>query len=243
MDFFLPQAWRLVFVAEPVARVASMYYYEAGYTHARQAPHDCNFARHNTDPSFANPLNPRDYMRRHAHLTHLYEARHWQRVQWHWLREGTPNRTLDDVIRMLRSGAFLVGLTAHFDASLLLWRHCMGLFIEDILYSEFKTEFDHPSLSDWPPEHQQLAQHVVHQTGDARFHAAATELFEWQVAYYGGWAKLSQDTAAFVAVNKQVNAACQHVAMASQEHGLHPKAVCLVRTYRHLRLAAQFDEL
>ena len=45
--------------------------------------------------------------------------------QWKWLREGTPNATLPEVLQMVRSGAFFITIIKFFDESLVMMRHFM----------------------------------------------------------------------------------------------------------------------
>ena len=57
MDFYLPRAWRIVFVAEPTHRVPSSYYFIERYTQTRMLS-DGRIARKNNDSSFAFPKSP-----------------------------------------------------------------------------------------------------------------------------------------------------------------------------------------
>ena len=57
MDFYLPRAWRIVFVAEPTHRVPSAYYFIEGYTQTKPLP-DGTVVRQNNDSSFASPTSP-----------------------------------------------------------------------------------------------------------------------------------------------------------------------------------------
>ena len=66
MDFYLPRAWRIVMVAEPVARVVSMYYYEHEYT--VDVLNGSTLARKNPHVSFADPASEVDTLRRDAYL-------------------------------------------------------------------------------------------------------------------------------------------------------------------------------
>ena len=163
-------------------------------------------------------------------------------TQWHWVAEGVPDRSLAQTLLMMRNGAFLVGLTQHVDASLMLFRHFMGLFIEDILYFSLNTR-QHPALSDWHPDVQARVHQWVHDCGDGEYYRTAQEVFEHQVAAYGGWDRLRTDTDMFVDVNRLVNTRCAHVALPSEAHAVYSRTVCLVAQYRQLGLAARFGEL
>ena len=162
MDYYIPRAWRLVMVEEPVKCISSMYYFDNGYS---QAVHPKGskrgyFTRKNNDTSFADPSNAKEIKRREIFFRTFQTLSPLNHVQWHWMAEGTPDRTLDQVVEMLLNGAFLVGITERLDESLMLWRHFMGLFVEDILYYNRKTGLPHPKVSEWPQEHQSTVKQV-----------------------------------------------------------------------------------
>ena len=241
MDYHVPRAWRVVMAREPMARTASLYYYLAGYTTTKNRLDEVP-QRFNASDVYALPQSKdgRAALKQFLQLDNQLSS--WDRVQWHWLREGTPNRSLDEVIEMLLNGAFLVGLTEHFDESLVLWRHCMGLFVEDILYFKLNDDFAHPSVREWHYEEQLQAKRMVESTGDTRFYAAAKQVFEHQVTVYGGWDKLRAETSAFRAVNKRLNDECSSVMLEFDMSRVYQRAVCLVAKYREHGLAAQFGE-
>ena len=240
MEFYMPRAWRLVIVAEPLARLASLYYYERGFTKA--VIQDGKIARAKDNEQFRDPLDTDGRIRLRDYMLE-YGKKRWDHVQWRWLREGTPDRSLDQVIEMLLNGAFLVGLTERFDETLLMWRHFMGLFVEDILYYKMKADFSHPKVTDWHPDDQRKAQELVERSGDTRYHEAAVLVFEHQVGVYGGWDKLNRDTAAFRAVNEQLAQDCENYDSRDQKIGVRRRHICMVAKYRALGLAAQFGEM
>ena len=241
MEFYMPRAWRVVMVGEPVSRMASLFYYEKGFTRAVISKDGTELMRAKDTASLGDPLDQDCRIQMREYMLG-YGKKRWDHIQWHWLREGTPNRSLDEVIEMLLNGAFLVGLTEHFDESLLLWRHFMGLFVEDILYFKMKGDFSHPNVTDWHVDDQRRARDIVDKTGDARYYATARDVFEHQVTVYGGWDKLRADTAAFRAVNKRLNDECSGVVTNGVGMELYRRAVCLVAKYRKHGLAAQFGE-
>ena len=193
------------------------------------------------DPAFMEPTHPRD-MQRRARFLDEYGTHRWGDVQWHQLAEGTPTGSLDDVIAMLDRSAFLVGLTHCFDASLMLFRHHMGLFVEDILYVPLNGAVPHPNIAQWPEHDQERARNITLRTGDQAYFRAACSVFDRQVERYGGPAKLQADVDAFRAVNTRLERLCAHVHVGSQGVGVRDRAVCMVAQYRRLRLARLFDE-
>eukprot|EP00730_Choanoeca_flexa_P000432 TRINITY_DN10195_c0_g1_i1.p1 TRINITY_DN10195_c0_g1~~TRINITY_DN10195_c0_g1_i1.p1 ORF type:complete len:391 (+),score=35.46 TRINITY_DN10195_c0_g1_i1:125-1297(+) len=138
MDEYVPNAHHLVMVAEPYERVASMYYYEAAYTKLRDRwPGDTEYKRMNNASRFQNPTGEdRKFIQRWLSNNYTYK---WERVQWWWLREGTPHRTLNETIDMLKT-KFMVGLTSRLDETLLLWRRQLNLEIRDIIYTSVKAQ-------------------------------------------------------------------------------------------------------
>lgn len=62
-----------------------------------------------TDPAGQD----RKFIRKWLENDHTYK---WERVQWWWLREGTPHRTLDETIELLQT-RFTVGLTHRYRES------------------------------------------------------------------------------------------------------------------------------
>ena len=242
MDFHMPRAWRVVMVSDPMPRMASMFYFKHGYTKPISTDTG-DVIRENADVMHADPKS-RQSLQLIGEFLHEFETKsRWGMTQWYWLREGTPNRNLPDVLQMLRNGAFLVGLTERFDESLLLWRHFMGLFIEDILYFDQKSDLLHPNISEWRVDHQQQARVISHRTGDMQYYGVVKDVFEKQVEAYGGWDKLERDTVAFRAVNARVNDECSGTAPPGVKPGVYERAVCLVAKYRQHGLAAQFGEL
>ena len=216
------------------------------------------YIRKNNDSSFADSSSTRDRNRLRLDLLNYYKSLYdlsgtflkyfatsspQNHFQWHWLCEGcdvclgmrscnegcsTPDRSLDQVVDMLLGGAFLVGLTEHFDESLMLWRHFMGLFVEDILFNNRKTVclgqpsvgvpdghclwrqgFAHPAVSDWHPDEQSAIKLLAEQTGDMRYYKMARLVFERQVEAYGGWGKLTAETSKFRAVRAHVEKECE----------------------------------
>ena len=249
MDYYTPRAWRLVFVADPAARVPSMYYYAAKFTvPARSTLANGSTVIHplNNDARLQTPLDATENQHILQFIAELGST-NWEYVQWRWLAEGTSQRTVDEVTQMLRNGAFIVGLTEHFDESLMLIRHCMGLFVEDILYVRLKAELPHPSLADWSAEAQSRTEQFIASSGDRQYYTTARRVFEKQVQEYGGWAKLRLDTEMFRAVQHRLALECDDVlghadalpvlAVVARE------AVCLVAKYRQHGMAAQFGEL
>ena len=240
MDYYIPRAWRLVTVSAPAQRLVSSYYWASGYTKPMYNHTTGAMSRHNDDPLFATPLHPKEMQRQYVKTL---RDPNWGSCQWHWLCEGTPHHTLNETLQMLRNGAFLVGVQQYMDESLILFRHFMGLFVEDILYFSINAALTHPRLEDWHPDNQARVHQLVHDNGDAEYYRVAMEVFEHQVAFYGGWDKLSEETNAFKLVNKRVNDACQHVPMVDMKLNVQSRTVCLVAQYRKLGLAAQFGEL
>ena len=246
MDYYMPKAWRVVTVSEPAQRVVSTYYWKSKYTkstshhiEADDTTQNSSLVRFNENPQLATPLDPKEVQRQYD----LIIGQSRCRPQWPWLREGTPNHTFNETLQMLRSGAFLVGITHYMDESLILFRHFMGLFIEDILYFNLNAVLSHPHLEDWHPDNQAHVHKMVNDNGDAEYYRVAMEVFEHQVAFYGGWDKLREETDAFKAVNGIVNEACKHVAFKDGARIVQSKTVCLVAEYRKLGLANRFREL
>lgn len=237
MDYFLPRSWRVVMISEPMGRVASMFYYEHEFGASLLATESkIAFAEHNISintSSVESRSKIRAFLQGYGHTR-------WGRVQWHWLCEGTPQHDLESVIKMLRNNAFLVGITQYFDHSLLLYRHFMGLLIEDVVYFRLKASISHPKLTDWHPEDQHLAHQVVKDSGDDRFYSVAMEVFEAQVDVYGGWAKLSAEVAAFQSINAELERLCANVKVLSDDVGLYKKGVCFLAQYRRNSLGAPY---
>ena len=244
MDYHVPGAWRLVMAREPLDRLVSLYYFQQGYTRARESTHVSSQQRFNADPSYEDPHSTKE-RRRHLHFFKRYEAVSssvWTGAQWRWLREGTPNRSLDEVIHMLLNGAFLVGLTGMFDETLMLWRHFMGLFVEDMLYLKYKHDFSHPSFEQWHPADQVMARELIQLSGDEKYYATVQQVFEHQVKFYGGWDKLNNDTRAFQAVHNQLSRQCHNAPQGSFYQGVDERVICMVAKYRDSGMAAQFSE-
>ena len=100
-------------------------------------------------------------------------------------------------------------------------------------------------MKDWHPVDQISAQEVIRSTGDIEYHAAAEARFEKQVEDYGGWVKLSTETAKFKGMLVVVQSACAHLpdwTEAGEDFHVQPKSVCLVAQYRKLGLAKLFGE-
>ena len=246
MDFYLPRAWRLVMVAEPLERLASMLYYEFSDYSVEVTTKNGHAIVHGSHtlkqspPSDAQSTQGRLLIRNYFQK---FEGRHSEsRVQWHWLREGTPNRTLDNVIEMLRNNAFLVGLTSMFDETLMLWRYFLGLFVEDILYHRMKADSDHPKANEWHKDEIESAKTIIERNGDTRFYTVAEEVFEAQVMQYGGWDRLQNETEKFQHINTQLQRECAHVEVPSIDFGLYDRAVCMVAKYREYGFAKEFGE-
>ena len=166
----------------------------------------------------------------------------WARTQWHWLRDGTPHHTLNETIQMVSTGAFLVGIEEYFDESLVLWRHFMGLFAEDILYLKLRAGVTHPRLSDWTLEQQAMVRSIAERSGDNQYYEAMQRQFEVQVAAYGGWTKLRLATEEFRDVNGRVNELCEHVPLSIVGPDVQARTVCLVAMYRKHGFAKIFGE-
>eukprot|EP00051_Salpingoeca_urceolata_P023323 m.393780 g.393780 ORF g.393780 m.393780 type:complete len:161 (-) comp20092_c1_seq11:101-583(-) len=134
MDEYVLHATRLIMVSNPVSRMASMYYYEKGYTKLKdRLPGDTSYGRLADDADRYEDPTGKD---KHFIEKWLYEdfSLKWDRVQWYWLREGTRNRTLKESISVLQN-KFVVGLTSQFDHSLLLWKRVLKLETRDIIYT------------------------------------------------------------------------------------------------------------
>ena len=242
MDYYVPRAWRLLMVAEPLERMPSLFYFEAGYTYGvfNTALH--HLVRKVDNETFSQPQSPAGRAAIQRFLASK-APRKWAFVQWNWLAEGTPDRTLAEVKILLENGAFLVGLREKFDESLMLWRHFMGLFVEDIVYAPFKAGFPHPKLTEWHPEERAAVERIVSQTGDKEYFRVVQRVFEHQVTLYGGWDKLNHDTKIFREVNFRLQQLCEDVASTNDGGGVNRVAVCMVAKYRQLKMAQLFNEL
>lgn len=233
MDFYIPISWRLVMVADPLQRVASMFYFEQGYTKPSEK------GRKVDGPAYSSPQSPGARALINKFLSeYTYQ---WKRVQWHWLREGTPNHTLDEVSQMLRNNAFLVGLSEYFDHSLLLWRFFMGLSLEDIVYVKYRSAFQHPMVHEWHAEEIARATAIVEASGDFTFYRIAKDVFEAQVKVYGGWTRLNRDAAILRHIISNLEHACKHVDM-DHNLGLNSKSVCFVANFRLLGMERTFNK-
>ena len=109
MDFYLPRAWRLVMIAEPLSRIASMFYFRNGFTKGNQVGgiffiilkllsflllqlSNGTYSRSRDDATFYDPLHPEV----RAHIAKFLEKlpRSWTETQWKWIRDGTPMQSL-----------------------------------------------------------------------------------------------------------------------------------------------------
>ena len=239
MDFNMPRAWRLVMVAEPLPRIASMYYYARDFT-AGEFTEDGKYERIRNSTYFYHPQGKPSRLDIAAYLS-SYRT-NWGRVQWHWLREGTPGRTLGDVIQLIDNGAFLVGLTSQFDESLLLWRYYMGLHVRDIIYHSAKTDFWHHKITDWHSDDLSAARFLVSDTGDEAYYSAVSRAFTQQTDVYGGVDKLTQETVKFQSMMQGLNSMCGHVPPTVDSHAISPRTVCMVQVYDEQGMAADWDE-
>ena len=229
-------------VAEPLERMPSLFYFEAGYTYGIYSTALGHLIRKVDNASFHEPQSPAGRAAIQRFLASK-SPRKWAFVQWNWLAEGTPGRSLAEVKILLENGAFLVGLREKFDESLMLWRFFMGLFVEDIIYAPFKAGFPHPKLSEWHLEERAAVERIVSQTGDKEYFRTVQQVFEHQVTLYGGWDKLNRDTKLFREVNYRLQQLCDEVTMTNDGGGVNRLAVCMVSHYRSLKLAKLFDEL
>ena len=146
---------------------------------------------------------------------------------------------------MIKTGAFLIGLQEHYNESLMLFRHFLGLFVEELVNVRVKGSLSHPKFEDWHPDDQIKVRELVARTGDDKLYQASKIQFEVQVAAYGGWQKLREETARFVEVNKIVNDRCSHLPPPvdiETDMEVYPVSVCLVAEYRKLGLGVRFGE-
>ena len=239
MDFNLPNAVRIVMVADPLPRMASMYYFDRGYTRGEFNANGV-YVRKNDQAYFTNPKIQQS---REDIADYIRDCNiHFGRTQWYWLREGTPTRKIADVIEMLDNGAFLVGLTTHFDASLVLFRHFLGMHVRDIIYSAAKPEFVHPASADWHKNDQKLALDFITDHYDDVYYVASQKVFQRQIEVYGGVEKLTDETLKFQELLADLNGHCRHVPQSIENIDISDRVICMVAEYDARGLAVQFGE-
>lgn len=233
MDEYVPNAHHLVMVAEPMGRLASMYYYERGYTKQRdRGPGDTQYERINSDSArFEDPQNADRASIQKWLVRSDFVGNKWERVQWWWLREGTHNRSLAEVVGLLDSGRFSVGLSHRVDESLLMWRDIVGLDTRDLLYTSMKAHLSHPKIHQWHPDDVAEATAMLDDLGDLAFYKAAEAAFERQIAAYGGAAKLSGDLAAWRALRAALERRCQGMAVMTEQLHVPDQVYCFLQHY------------
>ncbi len=172
MDEYVPNALHLIMISEPLERMASMYYYERGYTKQKDgAPGDEAAGRINSDAE--RFLDPRGADQEYIHKWLVREFfDKWERVQWWWIRDGTAERTLAEAMQLLAE-RFTVGLTSRFEETLLLWRRRMQLPLRDFFFAALKAGLSHPKFADWSEADQATGRKLAQETGDLEYYAAA----------------------------------------------------------------------
>lgn len=229
MDYYIEDAAHLVMVADPLERVASMYYYEAGYTKQKdRGPADVEYSRINTDARF---MDPKGLDEKHISrfLTDAEYYNKWERVQWWWLREATEKKTVNETIALLKS-RFLVGTPRHIDESLLIWKRKMGLSTRDLIYTSMKASLSHPKLGEWSTANQARARELVTSNGDHLYYTAAMEQFNSQVDSYGKNA-LEEDTQRFKQLLSRLRAKCSDLVVENEQLHVPDQVYCMLRHY------------
>jgi hypothetical protein len=229
MDFYVEDAHHLIMVARPLSRIASMYYYESGYTKQRdRGPGETEYKRIATESRFEDPAGE-DRSHIQKFLTRKEYDEKWERVQWWWVREMTANRTLDEAIKLLAT-TFNVGLSHRFDESLLLWKATMMLDSRDILYTRMKASLPHPNIQDWAPEEQEAAEELSASSGDTAYYEAAAQQFETQIDMYGR-EKLKQDVQKFSALQTKLTSLCSEHAVLTEQLHVPDQTYCFIKLY------------
>ena len=229
MDEFVPDAFHLIMVSEPMARIASMYYYESQYTKLKdRMPGDTEYGRMNPSQHFGEPRSPEGerFIQRWLDNDYAYK---WERVQWWWLREATPGRSLEETLELLRR-KFVIGLTHRFDESILLWRRILDLDTRDILYAPVKAQLSHPKITEWSEKHQDQAARHVQETKDDAYYHAAHDLFERQIRDYGS-EKLATDLAAYRKLTSQLNTRCADTFLTTEVLHVPDRVFCFLKHY------------
>eukprot|EP00049_Salpingoeca_infusionum_P012415 m.227236 g.227236 ORF g.227236 m.227236 type:complete len:583 (+) comp15175_c1_seq9:304-2052(+) len=228
MDDYVKHAQHLILVAEPMERIASMYYYELAYTKLRdRLPGDTGYSRMNDDPRFEDPTGQdKKHIARWLQNDFTHK---WERVQWWWLREGTQDRSLQQTIELLQE-KFLVGLTHRLDESLLMLKRELHLETREILYSSMKAQLSHPKISDWAEEERAFALNLVKETGDLEFYKAAQAKFEQQVQQYGP-EQLMADKNKFQELLKKLQAECAATYIESEVLHIPDQVYCMLEHY------------
>eukprot|EP00039_Didymoeca_costata_P029655 m.25685 g.25685 ORF g.25685 m.25685 type:complete len:557 (-) comp7733_c0_seq1:109-1779(-) len=232
MDFYVTAAVHVVMVSEPLARIPSMYYYEAGYTKQRdRAPEHMEYQRIANDARFSDPAGL-DNAHIAKFLTEYEYYNKWERVQWWWLRDITEQKTLDETVEVLRR-KFVVGLSSRLEESLLLWKRRLRLETRDILYTSMKASLSHPKIKEWSEENQQMAKQLVETSGDGEYYKASVALFEKQISEYGR-EQLSDDLAAFRMLLQHLHQACSMYAVLSENLHVPDQVYCMLQHYDKL---------
>lgn len=229
MDFYIEDAHHLIMVASPLSRMASMYYYEAGYTKQRdRGPEDEGYKRISEEERFEDPAGlDRPHIAKFLSTADYYMK--WERVQWWWIRDMTANRTVEEAIKLLNQ-KFIVGLSHRFDEALLIWKAKMRLSTRDILYTRMKASLSHPKVQQWAPEEQKLAEELVESTGDRQYFEAATSQFEDQVDAYGR-VKLELDVTKFKILLKHLTSLCAAHAVLTEQLHVPDQVYCFLKHY------------
>jgi len=230
MDYYIEDAFHLVMVADPIERVASMYYYEAGYTKQRdRGPADTSYARINSEARFEDPAGADDVNIAYFLKNSEYYSK-WERVQWWWIREATKNVTdVAESIQLLRD-RFLVGIPDRVDETLLMWKSEMTLETRDIVYTSMKASLSHPRTTAWSAANIKRAHEVVEANGDLEYYRAAREQFDVQVVRYGK-ARLAQDTERFAALLVRLRGMCSELAVETEQLHVPDQVYCMLRHY------------
>lgn len=222
-------ATHLVMVAPPDSRIASMYYYESGYTKQKdRAPGELGYRRIAEQPRFEDPANadrpaiqkflsPREYFSK------------WDRVQWWWIRDATANRTIGEAIALLRK-KFVVGLTHRLDETLLIWKRALRLETREIIYVSMKAGLPHPKLRQWHRDEQRLAAELVHNSSDGLYFDAAAKQFERQVEAYGR-KELAVDLDLFRGLRAQLAELCPEFAVLTEQLHVPDGVYCMLKHY------------
>eukprot|EP01147_Barroeca_monosierra_P002506 gene2506-5436_t len=234
MDEYVPHAVHFVMVAEPLERIASMYYYEQGFTKLRErVPGETSYHRlsretrtyhnfYNTDPRGKDE----SYIKRW--LKNDFIAK-WERVQWWWLRESTETRELSETIELMQS-RFLVGVRERMYDTMLIWKSSLQLSIRDIIFTSVKAQLSHPSFDDWSKSTKLIAKDIVKNTGDDVYYIAAKEQFEEQVKAYGR-DRLENETRIFKHLLEFLELKCNESVVSTETLHIPDRVYCMLRAY------------
>ena len=229
MDEYVPDAHHLIMISNPYERLASMYYYERGFTKQKDgAPGDESTSRINSDAArFMDPTGV-DQPFIHKWLTQEFFVK-WERVQWWWIRDYTANKTVEEAIALLRD-RFVVGLVHRFDESLLIWKRQLRLPLRDFIFTSMKAGLTHPKFAQWGEADQARGRLLISETGDAQYFAAAEAQFADQVKAYGE-AQLQQDATAFRLLIHTLQSHCaQHLVLTEVLH-VPDQVYCMLEHY------------